>query len=92
MLSGLCFEELMAMDTVALLVQKLGVTCLDNVHTYAYYGVPLANDRNGQAMDLMVNPLVPRNLVIRQHCELEGRSCYYLGFCCISVVCTALNV
>ena len=43
----LSFEELMALDTAALLVQILGVTGLDNVHIYVYYGAPLANDRNG---------------------------------------------
>lgn len=43
----LSFEELMALDTGALLVQILGVTGLDNVHINVYYGAPLANDRNG---------------------------------------------
>ncbi|KAK8580456.1 hypothetical protein V6N12_070730 [Hibiscus sabdariffa] len=41
----------MAMDTAALVIQKLGVAGLDNVHIHVYYGAPLANDGNGQAMD-----------------------------------------
>ncbi|KAK8580455.1 hypothetical protein V6N12_070729 [Hibiscus sabdariffa] len=69
----------MAMDTAALLVPKLGVAGQDNFHIYEYYGAPLANDWNGQAMYLIVNQLVLGNSVIRQQCELEGRSCYYLG-------------
>ena len=43
----LSFEELMTLDTAALLVQILRVTELDNVHIYVYYGASLANDRNG---------------------------------------------
>ncbi|XWS25433.1 hypothetical protein CRYUN_Cryun27aG0067800 [Craigia yunnanensis] len=43
----LSFEELMAFNTVALLVHILGVTGLDNVHISVHYGAPLVNDRNG---------------------------------------------
>ncbi|KAK9047548.1 hypothetical protein V6N11_053387 [Hibiscus sabdariffa] len=52
------------MDTAALLVQKLGVAGLDNLHIYAYHGAPFANDWNGQAMYLIVYQLVLGNLVI----------------------------
>ncbi|KAK8678031.1 hypothetical protein V6N13_143548 [Hibiscus sabdariffa] len=56
------------MDTAALLVPKLGVAGQDNFHIYEYYGAPLANDWNGQAMYLIVNQLVLGNSVIRQQC------------------------
>lgn len=79
----LSFEELMALDTGALLVQILGVTGLDNVHINVYYGAPLANDRNGYAMEIIISQIALRNLVIKHCSKLLGGSYYYLGFCCI---------
>ncbi|PPD66498.1 hypothetical protein GOBAR_DD36622 [Gossypium barbadense] len=72
----LSFEELMALDTGALLVQILGVTGLDNVHINVYYGAPLANDRNGYAMEIIISQIALRNLVIK-HCSF-GSSDYML--------------